>query len=185
MILDQIVFNFGHVPAKKNNRDFAKTENGGFTKPNERHKSWHSDMQEYHHPKIRPLPSPVSIAARYWPGSFKIFDMSNQQESIHDWLVDMGVIKDDNVFELQSYTCELAGLIRGRARVEITVTSFAQSPSQIAMNLLRDKVAMRAHLLKLRESGQKVKLKDETERLWEALRDFQAFDDDPHCSKLA
>ena len=85
-------------------------------------------------------------------------------------LVKIGVISDDNIFELQSFTCELCGLSQGAERVEVTIASLEATEFDHQLALLRDKEALREHVAVSKRCGIKVTQKSERERLWGALQ---------------
>lgn len=124
--------------------------------------------------KVRPMRSPVAIKARYFPGWLQKFDMGNGQESIHDLLVKLGVIEDDNLFELQSFSCELAGLEQGAERVEVEVISYEPTAFDDRLSLLRDKDALREAVAERKSMGQKVTQKSFRALLWEELKSKEA-----------
>ena len=175
---NQLVFTFGHVPPKKNSRQYRKGKHGGgYTVPSDAFKQWHDDMTCEYQIHARLLRSPVSITAKYWAGSLSTMDMSNCEEGLHDWLVNLGVIHDDCIFDLQAYTCELAGLRRGLPKVEVTVAEMDWLPAQQGLYLLRNKDALRTHVERLKGLGVKTSQAAEVARLWEELEDFEAYNE--------
>ncbi len=177
-MLNQLIFTFGQVPPKKNNRKFRKGKNvGGYTVPSDAFDIWHSEMTCEYSRHVRLLRSPVSITARYWAGSFDVMDMSNAEESIHDFLRDIGAITDDCITDLQAYSCEFVGLRKGLPKVEVTVTELEWTPAQQAMHLLRSKEAMRAHVAGLKAQGLKATQVGERARLWGELANFEEYNE--------
>lgn len=175
-IVDQLVFEFGHIPPKKNSRRFRKSKRGGYTVPSEAYETWHEDSCARYAHVVRPMLPPYFINARYWAEDLSIFDLSNCQESIHDWLTDVGVITDDNAFALPSYYPELCGLM-DHPFVEVIVSSLERSPSYQAMHLLRDRPALKAHVDALKAQGQKTSMAAEKVRLKAALISFDEFNE--------
>lgn len=165
----------GRLPSKKNNREFRTTKYGGYTAPNQKHKDWHSEMMRLHSDAIRYLSPPYAIISKFYVDSFVRFDLSNWQESIHDWLSDVGIIDDDNAFVLPGYTPEFSGLSKTNPRVEVDVISMELTPADKAIHLLRDKDAMRSHVAALKASGQKASQASEERRLWAALESFEEY----------
>ena len=155
----------GHVPSKKNS--LRRIMRGGrmLTVPSEQYLRWEKESRAKF-AGLRSLDPPYAITARYYPGRLQKFDMGNAQESIHDLLVTLDVISDDNLFELQSFTCELAGLEQGAERVEVSIVSLEPTEFDERLRLLRDKDALKSEVASMKGSGQKTTQKSLRERLW-------------------
>lgn len=165
----EITFN-GHVPSKKNSLRRAMVRGRLLTIPSKQYMAWEKSMLSELRSQVRPMRSPVRIIARYFPGRLQKFDMGNGQESIHDLLVKLGVLTDDNLFELQSFTCELGGLDQGAERVEVEVISYEPTEFDHNLSLLRNADALKSAVRDRKEAGQKITQKALKETLWSLVK---------------
>lgn len=167
-----IAFN-GHVPSKKNSLRRVMVRGKLLSIPSQAYLDWEAENIGRLAVSVREMPSPVSIRAVYFPGRLQCFDMGNAQESIHDLLVKLSVIKDDNLFELQSFSCELGGLEQGAERVEVEIVSYWPTAFDDQLSLLRDADALKEAVMERKSLGQKITQKSFKAALWDGCRNVR------------
>jgi hypothetical protein len=162
----------GHVPSKKNSLRRVMVRGRMLTIPSKAYLDWESETKQLIRPMVREMPSPVAIRAVYFPGRLQCFDMGNAQESIHDLLVSVGAIKDDNLFELQSFACELGGLEQGAERVEVEIISYWPTAFDDRLSLLRSPNDLKTAVLERKGKGQKITQKAFRAALWDKCKNI-------------
>ena len=86
----------GVPPPKKNSRRIFRVGQKVVNIPSLRYSKWH-DMAWCDMPKhIEKAEEPCSVRIEYWMPDRRRRDLSNITESIMDFLVDQGVLSDDN-----------------------------------------------------------------------------------------
>jgi hypothetical protein len=121
---------FGHIPSKKNSKRLIGTGRRPRMISSEAYLEW--ERQELatlvDAPRLYP---PYDVSIVFYPGSLRIFDCSNSEESLNDLLVKAGALVDDNWKVLRSVVREVGGLDIENPRVEYTVRS-SSSPVTVA-----------------------------------------------------
>lgn len=117
----------GRTPSKKNSRINTRS---GRSFPSIAHKEWHEDaLWQLRAQKAKPVKTPCAIVLRIWYPDYRSADNTNKAESVHDLLVDAGIIIDDNWQEIYDTRQIAMGVDVKNPRVEI---EFLQ-PSAVIM----------------------------------------------------
>lgn len=91
-------------PSKKNSRQVVFRKGRVLSVPSKAYSTWHSTTAEYIKWIIPPIKNKkLKVIYKFliplkkdWEVSGRPFDFSNKIESINDFLVDMGILEDDN-----------------------------------------------------------------------------------------
>ena len=92
----------GDVPSKKNSRNIFVKGGRIINIPNKRYKEWLDDslMQcqslKIAHSGVVPIEKAERVIITIYPSNKRKFDLDNRLGSIMDFLVDLGIITDDN-----------------------------------------------------------------------------------------
>lgn len=127
----------GHLPVKKNAATMAKRRGQWVRVPSKAYQAW--EKKEL--PTLIDTPKfsgPVSIDYAFYPGSLKLFDLSNSIEGVNDVLVKAGIIEDDNWMIIRSLNPHVAAFDRGNEHCVVTIRSVAPSQLDEALTVLRD-----------------------------------------------
>lgn len=114
----------GDVPSKKNSRQLIKAGGRMFFVPGAVYAKWHRRMKSE---MLGRLPSTqiesCGVSISIFPATKRKSDLTNKAESIMDFLVDTGVLADDNWFIVKSVNIEFGGVDRKNPRAEVTIFS--------------------------------------------------------------
>lgn len=119
----------GIPPAKKNSKRWIVRGSRRFLVPSEKHEAWHSlATYEVIHQiggirEILPL-SVSKIEITYFATDKRRRDSSNATESVMDLLVDIGVLKDDNMIEVPDLRMIYGGILKTQARTDIVIETY-------------------------------------------------------------
>jgi len=115
------------VPSKKN----SKVRTGKFLISSKAHRKRNSDQHKLR--KVRKLKLPQELKAKlpftnchvfldFFPSTVRLYDLSNKAETIMDFLVEIGVLADDNVSVVPKLTLKHWGKDKENPRCEILLT---------------------------------------------------------------
>lgn len=117
----------GIPPAKKNSKRWIMRGQRKFLIPSQRHYDWHEGASyeiAKESVKIRkqlPL-KPILIEILFFCGDKRRRDSTNSAESVMDLLVDVGLIKDDNMQEVPDLRLTYMGTVaKENVRTEINI----------------------------------------------------------------
>ena len=114
----------GRIPSKKNSKKIIQHGGRAFLVPSSNYTKWHKEaikevgVQCPGH--MLPL-QPKLVTLLFYPPDKIRGDLTNKAESVMDLLVDTGVLKDDNWFEIGAINLRLGQVDRVRPRVEVTI----------------------------------------------------------------
>ena len=118
----------GLIPSKKNSKTI-RCYGRPCLFPSKAFKSWH-ELQQYPMKLARedqgitePIKETKFIRLSFTSGTMRKWDLTNKAESVMDFLVDMKIIEDDNVFVCPEVILSFKGVEKGvnECRVEIVV----------------------------------------------------------------
>jgi Holliday junction resolvase RusA-like endonuclease len=111
----------GSIPSKKNSKKIIQVRGRILIVPSTKFEKWHKEavkeMMSQHYCLEGKKVCRVEINL-YAPDKRK-GDLTNRAESLMDLLVDCGIIKDDNWFEIPQVVLGFGGVDRQNPRVEI------------------------------------------------------------------
>jgi len=114
----------GDIPSKKNSRILVCFGRRPVSLPSKNYKEWHKEMEvvalSFEKPK-EPINFSVSVEIIIYSRTKRKFDISNKIESIMDFLVDIGVIEDDNISIVKSITGHFGGVDVANPRSEVII----------------------------------------------------------------
>ncbi len=117
----------GSIPSKKNSRNiFCR---GGFpiSLPSNKYREWHEDaMKSLIVPKELRKIMPVKLAGieiTIYPRTRAKSDLTNKAESLMDFLVDAGILEDDNWFVCPQILLRFGGVDGKAPRAEISIST--------------------------------------------------------------
>ena len=114
----------GQVPAKKNSKQVVCMGKFPRVLPSKTFKVWHehalAQVKEYWG-KQPPLEREVHVHIDFTNKDRRARDLTNMVESIHDLLVDAGVLPDDNCFVISSQSSGFLGVDKVNAGAIITI----------------------------------------------------------------
>jgi Holliday junction resolvase RusA-like endonuclease len=116
----------GMAPAKKNSKRWIQRGGLRFLVPSERHETWHGgafvEVLRQTKGVRQKMPLNVQkIEMTFYCADKRRRDSTNCAESIMDLLVDVGVIKDDNMIEVPELRLVYGGVVKENARTEIII----------------------------------------------------------------
>ena len=110
----------GRIPSKKNSKRVFRRNGRTILVSSLQHEKWHREAWlQLKEQKARAMVDSVSVKMNFWFPDNRKTDLTNKAESVMDLLVDMGVIKDDNVKICPKVSLEFCGIDKNDARVEI------------------------------------------------------------------
>lgn len=114
----------GTVPSKKNSKRVFVRYGKPIVLPSEAYGTWHADASwQLKAQRPKPVENVQRVHLRFYGKDRRPHDLSNKAESVMDLLVDMGVLVDDNWFEVSRLDLEFCGIDRENPRVEIIIYS--------------------------------------------------------------
>ena len=137
-----LTFN-SHIPAKKNSRRHVYVRGRLLVVPSEAHKAWRA-LELPTLQGLKGFDGAVRIKYDFYPGSLRLFDLSNTIESINDLLVEACIIADDNWLVVREMQPRLAGFDRDNERCVVTIEELPYTAFDGAMEVLRDKDKLKA-----------------------------------------
>ncbi len=114
----------GRIPSKKNSKQLVHNGGRAFLIPSKKHKEWHDDAEyqvSLQWPKRLILSTLKLVTLTFYSPDKIKGDLTNKAESVMDLLVDMGVIRDDNWFEIGAINLRFGGVDKANPRVEIVL----------------------------------------------------------------
>ena len=111
----------GETPAKKNSKIRTRA---GYMIPSKKYQEWHATAEAqffYNKIKREQINYPVSITLSFFHGDKRRRDSDNGTSSILDFMVDMGILADDN-WEIVRVLNVYNYYDKGHARCEINIT---------------------------------------------------------------
>ena len=114
----------GQCRSKKNSKRIFCRGKFPTVLPSKAHEDWHQTTSEsFKMPpgKVFPLQTTHSVTLTFFSKTKRSWDLSNMAESIMDFLVDVGVLKDDNYNVVPNLQLIYGGLARSNPRVEIEI----------------------------------------------------------------
>jgi len=125
----------GNIPSKKNSRINTKS---GRSFPSPAYREWHKlasnqlmvqlcQSEEIRHGVEFPIEKCDNITVTFYYGTLRVKDNTNAVESVHDLLVDYGILKDDN-WKVTGETRQIPIYRKGEpgAKIEIIITDKSQ-----------------------------------------------------------
>lgn len=114
----------GNPPAKKNQKQVFVKNGKMIVIPSKAHKDWHKDASKtFKMPRGGefPLKSTHTVTLTFYSPTKRKYDLTNKAETIMDFLVDMGVLSDDNYEVCPCVQLVYGGLKRNAAKTEIEI----------------------------------------------------------------
>lgn len=113
----------GDIPSKKNSRIFVSGGRGGFTVPGAFHQKWHKEMMSaVKGVRFGEIPfTKAEVEIVFYPSTKRAGDLTNKAESIMDFLVDCGILSDDNWNVCSKLTLEFGAVDRVNPRAVVTL----------------------------------------------------------------
>ncbi|MGD1852785.1 MAG: hypothetical protein ACFB2W_00905 [Leptolyngbyaceae cyanobacterium] len=158
-----LTFN-SHIPSKKNSR----RNFGNVLLPSKAYQQWEKTelASLFDAPKFV---GPVAIDYEFYPGTLRLFDLSNAIESVNDLLVKAEIIRDDNWLTLRQMNIKLAGYAARAEHCVATIRSVAETEFDNAIAALRDQ-----HSIKLTAMAQGITQKAAKQHYEELAREIAA-----------
>jgi hypothetical protein len=122
--MEEVSFSIdGDIPSKKNSRSFVSTRYGGFTVPGAFYQKWHREvMKGVKGIRFGNIPfAKVEVLIVFYPSTKRRADLTNKAESIMDFLVDCGILTDDNWHVCSKLTLEFGAVDRKNPRAVVTL----------------------------------------------------------------
>ena len=114
----------GRIPSKKNSKKIIQHGGRTFLVPSSNYAKWHKEALKEVGSQcpghMLPIKAALIELTFYAPDRIR-GDLTNKAESVMDLLVDTGVLKDDNWFEIGAINLRLGGVDRERPRVEVKI----------------------------------------------------------------
>jgi Holliday junction resolvase RusA-like endonuclease len=111
----------GRVPSKKNSKRRVQRGASVFMIPSQQHEDWHRDqmlaIRDYKTGWKHGLIHPNKITLEFYAPDRRKADLSNKTESVMDFLVDAGIIEDDNWFVIKVLLLKLVDIDKANPRV--------------------------------------------------------------------
>ncbi|MEM9264575.1 MAG: hypothetical protein AAGA46_03535 [Cyanobacteria bacterium P01_F01_bin.13] len=124
----------GHIPSKKNSRRNFR----GVSLPSKAHETWKA-IELPTLQGLKGFDGPVRIDYAFYPGSLRMFDVSNAIESINDLLVEACILVDDNWLYLRESTFAVPAVDKGNERCVVSIHALEPTHIDLALAVLRDK----------------------------------------------
>jgi hypothetical protein len=133
----------GSIPSKKNSKRVVpiKSKKTGKIKrvpiSSKRYVDWHKESMEFLKNEFGLPPIPIQscykLIVDIYYGDFRKADNSNKVESIHDLLVDAGILKDDN-WIVTGTTTQVPHYDKGMPRFLVTIWADEKHPYHEGIN---------------------------------------------------
>jgi Holliday junction resolvase RusA-like endonuclease len=114
----------GSIPSKKNSRQNIRLKTGRIISvPNSTFNKWHkkamAEVMSLGMCGCQEGKKVCKVEINLYPPDKRRGDLTNRAESLMDLLVDCGIIKDDNWFEIPQIVLSFGGVDRSNPRAEI------------------------------------------------------------------
>lgn len=123
----------GDTPSKKNSRKLVCRGSRPFSFPSDAHAAWHRANETFLYtasadsalagivwPQL-PIRGILGIAVDLFPSTARLADCSNKVESVLDFMVDAGIISDDNWREVPMVCVAFNGVDRENPRAAVEI----------------------------------------------------------------
>lgn len=114
----------GDTPSKKNENKVTCSGKFPRTYKSKRYRDWYQQVSEaFKMPRGHDLPLKTthSTTLSFWGANKRKWDLTNRAESIMDFLVDMGVLEDDNYEVCPCVQMVYMGVSRTNPRCEVEI----------------------------------------------------------------
>ena len=111
----------GDTPSKKNSKRVFVRGKRPIVLPSQRHEDWHSDLSKTIRPPQLNLELTELVTVTFYFATKRQSDLSNKCESVMDYLVDCGVLKDDNHIIVPNLNISFGGYDKENPRAEVTI----------------------------------------------------------------